>query len=542
MDVIKQRCVIEYDLRELDIIQKESYILSTEIEVNSLKGINVIHDNQWECGKAVRNIFNNRSIINCLVYGKTQSGKTGCMTSMIKYYIASNNIPIENIYIITGLNDIEWKKDTKNRMPRSLESRVFHRSNLIKTFANDIKEKKNCLIIMDEIQIACEDYQTINKTFIGCGFYDLDFLLNNDIKLIQFSATPDGHINDIANWKNYSAKLKLSPGPSHYGPEKAIEQDRVKQFKDLTIIENVKELKNDIEGKFVDERYYLIRVPNKRENKTGSNNQLTVIDNFKKVFGESYEYNKRFLEVKKGDINDILEIKPKKHTFIFCCEILRCAKTQFKKYIGLSYERYCKDKDINDSTMVQGSFGRMNGYDDNGDSICYTNVDSVLNYIKLWDNNMIFKEGIIWNTKTTQYNSREKITSCTTNTFNNPNKIEQLKEYSSSDEEKEFRCEPIIKKFYGDEALNDVISWFKNNLKDKMPKGTQGPRIKTKNEEGFYEGAIRNGKQVLSTAEVNKEYRWGFKEGSSGVQRNYPCYSDTKDPKTLEWWLIYYEK
>ena len=165
MEGIKQRSIIEYELNELNIIQKESHILSEQIEVNSLKGINTIFDNQKTCGKAVRNIFNNKSIINCLVYGITQTGKTGCMTALIQYYILSNSIPIDNIYIITGLSDAEWKKDTKNRMPDSINSRVFHRANLPRTFLKDIQEKKNSLIIMDEIQIACEDNQTIHRTF-----------------------------------------------------------------------------------------------------------------------------------------------------------------------------------------------------------------------------------------------------------------------------------------------------------------------------------------------------------------------------------------
>ena len=84
----------------------------------------------------------------------TQTGKTGCMTALINHYILSNTIPKDNIYIITGLSDIEWKKDTKNRMPDTINSRVFHRANLPKTFLKDIKT--STLIMMDEIQIACD--------------------------------------------------------------------------------------------------------------------------------------------------------------------------------------------------------------------------------------------------------------------------------------------------------------------------------------------------------------------------------------------------
>ena len=468
-----------------------------------------------------------------MVYGITQTGKTGCMTALIQYYILSNSIPIDNIYIITGLSDAEWKKDTKNRMPDSINSRVFHRANLPRTFLKDIQEKKNSLIIMDEIQIACEDNQTIHRTFRECRFYDLDFLLENDIKLIQFSATPDGNINDILDWKHHSAKVKLSPGPGHYGPKQALENvgSRVKQFRDLTNIDNVVELKETIEKHFTNPRYHLVRVPNKRGNKDGTNNQSKVIFNITKTFGDNYDYNKNYLQTKKGDINDILKRKPGKHTFIFYCEILRCAKTQVKKYIGVSYERYCTI--INDSTMIQGSFGRLTGYDDNGDSICYTNIPSLQNYVKLWDNNMEFKEGIEWNTKTTQYDNNDKIT-YSTGTFNSVKNIEQLMD-GCSEKVKEDRGDPTIQKFNGQ---NEMIQWFKINLKDKMPKGKRGPNKKKINESGFYHGSIRKGLEVLSTEEVNKEKRWGFGDGP-GI-RSYPCYSDVNDPTTLEWWLIYY--
>ena len=72
--------------------------------------------------------------------------------------------------------------------------------------------------------------------------------------------------------------------------------------------------------------------------------------------------------------------------------------------------------------MIQGSFGRLTGYDHNGDSICYTNIPSLQNYVKLWDNNMEFKEGIEWNTKTTQYDNNDKIT-YSTGTFNSVKNI-----------------------------------------------------------------------------------------------------------------------
>lgn len=527
MEDIKQRKEVDYELKDLKIIQKKNEILTSQIELKSLEGINIIYSNQEDCGKRIKNIFNNRFHINCLVYGKTQTGKTGCMTALIQNYILSYNIPIDNIYIITGLSDKEWKKDTKNRMPDAINSRVFHRANLSKTFIRDIKEKKNCLIIMDEIQIACEENQTVQKTFQECRFYDLDFLLENDIKLIQFSATPDGNMNDILDWKHYSAKVQLEPGEGYYGPKQAIEQNRVKQFKDLINIDNVKELKQDIESNFRTIRYHLVRVPNKRENKDGTNNQLKVISNIKKVFGENYEYNNNYLEKKKGDINDILKKKPENNTFIFYCEILRCSKSQYKKYLGISYERYVLNP--NDSSIIQGSFGRLTGYDDNGDSICYTNIPSLENYIKLWENNMEFKKGIIWNTKTTQYDKIDELTH-STGTYNSVKYIEQLKK-GCSEKVKEDKYDPIIKNFKDFESLKKYI---KTKLKKK-----KGPNKLNKNNNGFYESNIRGVKRVYSTQEIYKERKCNINNGAGyGIR---PCYLDINDPNTLEWLLIYYE-
>ena len=463
----------------------------------------------------------------------TQTGKTGCMTSFIYTYLKNNLIPIENIFIITGLSDIEWKKDTKNRIPESINKQVFHRANLTKKFLKEISEKRNCLIIMDEIQIACEENQTIHKSFEKAGFYNLKFLMKNDIKLIQFSATPDGHINDIGDWEKYSSRVRLLPGVNHYGPKQAIEQKRVKQYKNLVDEKNVIELKKVIEKKYKKPKYHLIRVPSKRENRDGTNNQQIVISNIELIFGKNYEYNENYLKTKKGDINDILQKKPKNHTFVFYCEILRCAKTQIKKHIGVSYERYSKF--INDSTIIQGSFGRLTGYDDNGKSICYTNIPSLNNYVKLWDNDMLFKEGIAWNSKTTKF-VPEKNKTYSTGTYNSVKHIDELKGNCSMETAKD-RGEPIIKKFIGENSQSEMLDWFNEHIKPLDSKIT-GPKIKKKNVHGFYKAAIRQGLEVLSTDKVYSERKAGFKDGLS--YRSYPCYLNTKNNYTLQWWLIYY--
>ena len=165
--IINKRVRCDYDLLQQDIMKNNKQIILLQMENLRLTGKSVIFENQEIIAYKVVTAFKDRKIINIMVISKTQSGKTGSMCATIKQYLedTSNLIPIENIYIITGLSSCEWKEQTKERMPESVQSRVFHRSELPNTFVAEIKDKKNILIIMDEIQVAAKKGQTIYKTF-----------------------------------------------------------------------------------------------------------------------------------------------------------------------------------------------------------------------------------------------------------------------------------------------------------------------------------------------------------------------------------------
>ena len=50
---------------------------------------------------------------------------------------------------------------------------------------------------MDEIQVACKKNQTIFKSFDSAGLLNIEKLYNDDIKILKFTATPDGTIYDL---------------------------------------------------------------------------------------------------------------------------------------------------------------------------------------------------------------------------------------------------------------------------------------------------------------------------------------------------------
>ena len=225
---------------------------------------------------------------------------------------------------------------------------------------------------------------------------------------------------------------------------------------------------------------------------------------------------------------------PQKHTFVFIKEILRCAKTKIKKFIGIEYERWTT---ASDSSIIQGSVGRLTGYDDNTDSICYTNEKTLINYEKLWNNNMEFTdtEDIEWNTKTTFYDKKSKKT-YSSGTFNSVKNIKGLKD-NSSEKVKTIITEPEISEPYN--TFEEAVEYGKNIV--EIIKRTPKKPDETKMKNGFYMVNISGKKRILSENNLFQTSRVTSGMGKSKyVIRN--CYSDVNDPNTIQWRLIYYKK
>ncbi len=585
---LTKRVRCDYELLHQDIMKLRKQNVLNELEILKITGKSVIFENQEIIASKVVTALKNRKIINIMVLSKTQSGKTGSMCATIKQYLEDTNnlIPIENIYIITGLSSCEWKEQTKERMPESIQSRVFHGSELPKTFVDEIKYKKNILIMMDEIQVAAKKGQTIYKTFDNSGLLNKSKLYKNDIKIIEYTATPDGTIYDLMGWNDSSTKILAEVGDGYTSSFDLLQMKRVKQYKELCgydekskkideeVFENIREIKNDID-KYSIALYHIIRTKNEFK-------QDLTIQNFKEIFNnDNYDYIKYDRESDIEDINKTLIIKPKRHTFIFIKEMLRCAKTLKKTFIGILYDRYSKNPD--DTTIIQGLVGRDTGYDNNGISICYTNIDSIIRYEKLWNSNFEDKT-IKWNSKTTKYTNG--ILSGK-NTFNDPNnyQINSLETIENDDDDNE--PEPIIRKFKSQEEVTEAYLEEPNGIGNHMARNLiekkENKKIKNidklsiqkdkkqlfiykitfdddtvkeidektykqfrgrgpnkhpgPNENGFY--VDTNVKYVLSTVDLfNKRKDWIKKQ--ERPYRVRPCYQNVNDNTTLEWWVIYY--
>ena len=362
----------------------------------------------------------NPQLAMMMVIGLAQGGKTGAMlaTSMDFMKHTKMGIPPENIYLITGFSSVDWEIQTRARLPQELRPNVYHRNKLSQGFKNSISGKTNVLILIDEVQIAAGKTHTLAKVFESLGYLDAQFLVKNKIKVVQFSATPNGTLYDgIDTLNEHYAITKLEASEGYHGVRHFYDNGRLLPFKPLSggsyNTESMEELKHIIEEKYSAPRYHVIRTP------TGLG-QYEVIVN---MFGGRGEDGKRkdgIFEEEKYDvimydmennskthkiggeivseIDYILKTKPVKHTFILLKEKARCSKTFPKTHIGVWYERYTENP--MDDVIVQGLLGRAGGYDDPGDSIIFTSIQSAEDYLALWDSD--FDKSCDWTSKTTK--------------------------------------------------------------------------------------------------------------------------------------------
>lgn len=517
-----ERKLYSYEPTTQKIMNLRRNIVISQIQIKEIKKESIIYENQDNTAKEIVKNLENRKISNIMVIAKTQSGKTGTMSALLKNYLETNKYPIptENIYIITGLSSKEWVNQTQERMPDSIKERVYHRDKIVNQFVTDITGKQNVLVIIDEIQIAAKRNQTLARCFHHAGFDNLESILERDIKIVEFTATPDGTIYDLMKWKDNAFKLKMEPGFGYTSCYDLLRQDRVFQYQDLCCYDKEKQLvdieeadKNILQiyeiiiKKYDKPKYHIIRTKNGED-------AYLIIDNFKRVFGSEFKFYKYDKESEIEDINTVLVTSPSKTTFIFIKEKLRCAKTLIKTNLGILYERYTECKP-DDAVIIQGLIGRITGYDDTGSTICFTNKESIEKYEKLWISNFEDRD-IKWKSKTTSGNKIK--------TF-----LDIFHDSSSSEDESEELVKPIVFKC---KTFEEAKIYVKRKFGDK--RSPHKPK-KDQYKPEFYVSTIRSNTKIRTCREVDTSY--GLNDRN--LYRIFPCYENKENPESLQFWVTH---
>lgn len=553
----KLRKNVFYDKKKKFLMKNERNEFNLEFESSQTVSDSKIFSHQTKTAKKILDDLSKLNIINLMFLNKTQTGKTGTMIKLIHLYINMFDIPIENIAVITGLSSKDWKKQNIDRFPKKLHDNIYHRNDLSKKFTNKFKGKRNVLILIDEVQIASKKNQTIYKVFKELGYLDIDYLYDNDIKIVEITATPNGLLYDLLNWEYGSSKIIGSSGIGYVGLEELFNHDKIKQSKDLSgwnknmtkfddnVFDNVTELVLSMRY-LLKPRYHLIRVPCGDRSFEVRKNINKIIDDYElnKYFDKSFEYD----QYSEYDIRDKMMIPPKKHTIIYVKEKLRCSITIPKTYLGVVYERM--PSTVDDGVMNQSLAARCTGYYDPDISvsdiniIIYTNILSIKKWIELWKSNFDSTD-INWKSPTTKFSGK---LDSKKNTFNH-----EICKKSDSDKSESIvkEIEPHIEKYILSEfdydidkfkkaGINYVKMQIEGNPKFKGKSGIKESCFLTSTTDGYYEHIIRDVKKVYSTDEVYTNRKAGFKKDNPTAIRHHICYSDLSDKTSLEVWIIHY--
>jgi len=349
-----------------------------------------IFENQRKAAHRVCSYFDKPETLYAMIIAYCQSGKTGTLLAIIEEFACNRQtVPVDNIFILTGLSDNEWKKQNKSFFPDELQEKIYHRNELKTKFVNDfnksIQNGGEILILLDELHVASSEDMTVDTVFKQLNLSTPEFCREKKIKQIEVSATPEGVLSDREETGERFVKVIADPGSGYVGVKELHNTNRFRDVKDFSDKEEVNNFMWDILTNFNENpKYHIVRLPKKNPKMT-----LTRYNFENEIRNMRDTFNDTIMEFSlNGNIDDIklIDTKPNKHTIIFLKDMIGCAKNiQNKEHIGFWACRWNDGKGC-DTAMIQ-DIGRMCGYNIPTHVRVYCKLSVVKKYLK-WDDDL----------------------------------------------------------------------------------------------------------------------------------------------------------
>lgn len=337
----------------------------------------LVYPNQKEAAdEAVKHLIEYKTPLVNLI-AQPGVGKTGTFLEVAiqatTHAKPSSRVKISDLFIITGMSDTDWIRQTTSRMIPAFRSRVFHRNSLLaeaKRYTGRSFARK--LIILDESHIATKPGMTIHA-FIAAliGIKTLtspitpDDLLENNISILAVSATPGVMLRFPMNhWldKELHHVITIQPGKDYHGIEYMLENERLYDTDMLELGDPrtgfLEKLIRKMATWFGENRYHIFRCntacgedPFEIMSRMANTNPL--MKGWKILHHDS---KRRLL-----NIDTMLKTQPKQQTIIVIKGFWRASKRLSQDWVGITYEtpsgRYTGRPNV--SAIIQGLIGRF---------------------------------------------------------------------------------------------------------------------------------------------------------------------------------------
>jgi hypothetical protein len=333
-----------------------------------------------------------------------QAGKTGVVTALIRLILknaAKLRIRPTRMFVLTGMNDNAWKKQTRDRLPIGIRQNVFHNGGLAK-FARAITglaaggELKDVLIVLDESHLASSVsnrpqkfiYEAVNR------LCPQEKWAENNIRILTISATDPAKVLTVRG-AAAAEVIRLQTTEAYQSVLSLAAAGRVRWLEthhDIHTAEGIAELLRCVTEEFADQpRYHILRTRYGKGEEVLS--RVRAAFPGCPAFGwDSEEKLPRSSAGGSGssdsssgldlieDINEILAEKPEQHTFIVLKNMLYAAKTLDDEHVGVLWDRLS----AKDDTNLQSLLGRACGYGKSSRTVVYASKATVENYRNFW--------------------------------------------------------------------------------------------------------------------------------------------------------------
>jgi hypothetical protein len=324
-----------------------------------------------------------------------QAGKTGVITALIRLMLKNHGrigIRPENIFVITGMSDTAWVKQTRERLPMAVRKNVHHNPNLSKVCsslrilaAGDYL--KNVLVVLDESHLACkynnQPAQQVFRTMLE--LCPIELWAENNVRLITISATDPAAVIGVAEHRTLAQQVNLYTTEDYQSVESLHASGRIINTFNLNGLADVQRLLGYLD-RFDGPRYHILRPQPSKNAKVKAWLEEAMPDC--QVIQWDTKANERRRKEDDAsstlssveDINEVLEVAPERHTFILLKNMFYASKTVDDSHVGILYDRVS----TKDDTNLQSLLGRACGYDKNSTTLVFTSMQTVDNYLKFW--------------------------------------------------------------------------------------------------------------------------------------------------------------
>lgn len=299
---------------------------------------------------------------------------------------------VSKIFVLTGLNDKDWLRQTKQRFDCCFGEHnnitVIHRGGLKKSIAM-LAKVRDAIIFIDECHYGSGKKQTIKQVLEKASLLSKENLCSRNVRIVQISATPDSTLMGPQGWIDQTLHKTIVADwnvDGYISPLTILEDGRCYAPMDLRKTENVYKVLEpftNAAGGIIKLGVIIIRVPPKMSDRE------KILENFRHAKQEKYKGVVLFEHNCETDTHDdmekyLVEGPPQgKIVICFVKGFYRAAKTFPRHDHLLAVHEPWRTSTASTATATQSLLGRMCGYHGNRKVLVYTYESSVKEYIEL---------------------------------------------------------------------------------------------------------------------------------------------------------------